>query len=141
MNSSADISRRIEQGARILMGGATKEARQEAGVGSRQSRRKISMSNSEGLVHREQRMLHRLRRPRFSWTRIRGESDVQGGWENGSVEEREGTWVGTDEGSPEGDWSRCRRRGRGWSLGPGAAGLAGFPQTGAHRRRAGEHTS
>ena len=62
-----------------------------------------------------------VRRPRISWTRIKGESDVQGGWENGSVEEREWTWVGTDEGSPEGDWSRCRRRGRGRSLGPGAA--------------------
>ncbi len=62
-----------------------------------------------------------LRRPLFSWTRIKGESDVQGGWENGSVEEREGTWIGTDGGSPEGDWSPCRRRGRGWSPGPGAA--------------------
>ena len=53
-----------------------------------------------------------VRRPLFSWTRIKGESDVQGGWENGSVEEREGTWIGTDGGSPEGDWSPCRRRGR-----------------------------
>ena len=69
----------------------------------------------EGLVG------YALRRPRFSWTRIKGESDIQGGWENGSVEEREWTWVGTDEGSPEGDWSRCRRRGRGRRLGPGAA--------------------
>ena len=32
-----------------------------------------------------------LRRPRFSWTRSKGESDVQGGWEHGSVKEREGT--------------------------------------------------
>ena len=31
MNGSADISRRIEQGARIFMGGATPEARREAG--------------------------------------------------------------------------------------------------------------
>ena len=44
----------------------------------------------------------------FSWTRIKGESDVEGGGENGSVEEREGTWIGTDGGSPEGDWSPCR---------------------------------
>ena len=36
-----------------------------------------------------------LRRPRFSWTRIKGESDVQGGRGNGSVEEGEGTWVGS----------------------------------------------
>ena len=61
-----------------------------------------------------------LRRPRFSWTRSKGESDVQGGWEHGSVKEREGTWVGTDGGSPEGDWSARRRRGRRGG-GPGAA--------------------
>ena len=41
-------------------------------------------------------------RPRFSWTRIKGESDVQGGSGNGSVEEGEGSWVGADGGSPEG---------------------------------------
>ena len=34
--------------------------------------------------------------PRFSWTRIKGESDVQGGSGNGSVEEGEGSWVGAD---------------------------------------------
>ena len=39
-------------------------------------------------------MEHRLLRPRFSWTRIKGESDVQGGSGNGSVEEGEGSWVG-----------------------------------------------
>ncbi len=36
-----------------------------------------------------------LLRPRFSWTRIKGESDVQGGSGNGSVEEGAGSWVGT----------------------------------------------
>ena len=61
-----------------------------------------------------------MRRPRFSWTRIKGESDVQGGGEHGSVKEREGTWVGADGGSPEGDWSARRRRGR---RGGGLAGL------------------
>ena len=35
-----------------------------------------------------------LLRPRFSWTRIKGESDVQGGSGNGSVEEGAGSWVG-----------------------------------------------
>ena len=53
----------------------------------------------------------RLLRPRFSWTRIKGESDVQGGSGNGSVEEGEGSWVGADGGSPEGERSRRRRRG------------------------------
>ena len=36
----------------------------------------------------------RILRPRFSWTRIKGESDVQGGSGNGSVEEGAGSWVG-----------------------------------------------
>ena len=31
MNGAADVTRRIEQGARIFMGGATPEARREAG--------------------------------------------------------------------------------------------------------------
>ena len=70
----------------------------------------------------------RLRRPRFSWTRIKGESDVHGGWEHGSVKEREGTWVGADGGSPEGDWSARRRRGRAgrgpWRRGNGGARAA-----------------
>ena len=39
----------------------------------------------------------RLLRPRFFWTRIKGESDVQGGSGNGSVEEGAGSWVGADE--------------------------------------------
>ena len=54
----------------------------------------------------------RVKRPRFSWTRIKGESNVQGGGGNGSVEGRgTGRGIGTDGGSPEGDWSPCRRRG------------------------------
>ena len=64
-----------------------------------------------------------IKRPRFSWTRIKGESNVQGGGENGSVEGRgTGRGIGTDGGSPEGDWSPCRRRGgRGGLPGAGAA--------------------
>ena len=70
-----------------------------------------SLSDGTGLVF--------LRRPRFSWTRIKGESDVQGGRGNGSVEAGEGIWVGSDGGSPEGDRSPSRRRG-GWVGGLGA---------------------
>ena len=51
-----------------------------------------------------------IKRPRFSWTRIKGESNVQGGGGNGSVEGRgTGRGIGTDGGSPKGDWSPCRR--------------------------------
>ena len=32
--------------------------------------------------------------PRFSWTRIKGESDVQGGGGNGAVEDEKGVWGG-----------------------------------------------
>ena len=53
-----------------------------------------------------------LKRPQFSWTLIRGESNVQGGGGNGSIEERAGEGVGGDGGSPEGDRSARRRRGR-----------------------------
>ena len=62
-------------------------------------------------------------RPRFSWTRIKGESNVQGGGGNGSVEGRStGRGIGADGGSPEGDWSPCRRGGgRGGRPGAGAA--------------------
>ena len=64
-----------------------------------------------------------VKRPRFSWTRIKGESNVQGGGGNGSVERRgTGRRIGTDGGSPEGDWSPCRRGGgRGGLAGAGAA--------------------
>ena len=31
MNDAADVTRRIEQGARVFMGGATSEARRETG--------------------------------------------------------------------------------------------------------------
>ena len=53
-----------------------------------------------------------VKRPQFSWTLIRGESNVQGGGGNGSIEERAGEGVGGDGGSPEGDRSARRRRGR-----------------------------
>ncbi len=53
-------------------------------------------------------------RPRFSWTRIKGESDVQGGSGNGSVEEGEGSWVGAAAGAralaPGQRWSASRKR-------------------------------
>ena len=64
-----------------------------------------------------------LKRPRFSWTRIKGESNVQGGGGNGSVEGRgTGRGIGADGGSPAGDWSPCRRGGgRGGRPGAGAA--------------------
>ena len=58
-----------------------------------------------------------MRRPQFSWTRIRGESDVEGGGGHGWIEAREGSCVGADGGSPEGDRSR-RRRARRLGRGP-----------------------
>ena len=77
---------------------------------------------NDRMLLRLARFLH-VKRPRFSWTRIKGESNVQGGGENGSVEGRgTGRGIGTDGGSPEGDWSPCRRRGgRGGLPGAGAA--------------------
>ena len=54
-----------------------------------------------------------LRRPQFSWTRIRGESDVTVGRGHGQVEAGEGSRVGADGGSPAGDRSRRRRGGGG----------------------------
>ena len=60
-----------------------------------------------------------VRRPQFSWTRIKGESDVKGGGGHGWVEASAGSWVGADGGSPEGDRSQRRRRG-GWVGGLGA---------------------
>ena len=60
-----------------------------------------------------------LRRPQFSWTRIKGESDVKGGGGHGWVEASAGSWVGADGGSPEGERSQRRRRG-GWVGGLGA---------------------
>ena len=45
---------------------------------------------------------------------MKGESDVQGGWEHGSVKEREGTWVGAAGGAgalaPTQRWSASRKR-------------------------------
>ena len=71
-----------------------------------------------------------LRRPQFSWTRIRGESDVKGGGGYGWVEASAGSGVGADGGSPEGDRSRRRRRG-GWVGRLGArAAVEREPETG-----------
>ncbi len=47
-----------------------------------------------------------LGRPQLSWTRIRGESDVAGGRGHGWIETGQGSSVGADGGSPEGDRSR-----------------------------------
>ena len=81
--------------------------------------------------------------PQFSWTRIKGESDVEGGGGHGWSEEGEESGVGADGGSPEGDRSRRRRRG-GWGGGLGArAAVEREPETGrgsaaAARRIAGD---
>ena len=45
-------------------------------------------------------LLTGLECPLFSWTRIRGESNVQGGGGNGSIEEGAGESFGADGGSP-----------------------------------------
>ena len=45
------------------------------------------------------RCYYNLKRPQFSWTLIRGESNVQGGGGNGSIEERAGEGVGGTEGA------------------------------------------
>ena len=87
----------------------------------------------EKLAYRtplEAREQYELRRPQFSWTRIRGESDVKGGGGHGWVEASAGSGVGADGGSPEGDRSRRRRRG-GWGGGLGArAAVEREPETG-----------
>ncbi len=71
-----------------------------------------------------------LGRPQFSWTRIKGESDVAGGRGHGWIETGEGSWVGADGGSPEGDRSRRRRGGGGvGGLGAGAT-VEREPETG-----------
>ena len=64
-----------------------------------------------------------LKRPRFSWTRIKGESNVQGGGGNGSVEERgtgrgigatgvraDGAAAGAGSLAPGQRWSASRKR-------------------------------
>ena len=72
----------------------------------------------------------RLGRPQSSWTRIKGESDVTRRWGYGSVEAGEGSWVGADGGSPEGDRSRRRRGGDGvGGLGAGTT-VEREPETG-----------
>ena len=43
-----------------------------------------------------QSSLNQVRRPQFSWTRIKGESDVKGGGGHGWVEEGAGSGVGAD---------------------------------------------
>ena len=69
-------------------------------------------------------------RPQSSWTRIKGESDVTRRWGYGSVEAGEGSWVGADGGSPEGDRSRRRRGGDGvGGLGAGTT-VEREPETG-----------
>ena len=56
-----------------------------------------------------------LKRPRFSWTRMKGESNVQGGGGNGSIEGR-GTGRGTGAAAGAGSlapgqrWSASRKR-------------------------------
>ena len=76
---------------------------------------------SEELTRERTRQANRMRvrRPQFSWTRIKGESDVKGGGGHGWVEASAGSWVGADGGSPEGERSQRRRRG-GWVGGLGA---------------------
>ena len=72
----------------------------------------------------------RMGRPQSSWTRIKGESDVTRRWGYGSVEAGEGSWVGADGGSPEGDRSRRRRGGDGvGGLGAGTT-VEREPETG-----------
>ena len=55
-----------------------------------------------------------VRRPQFSWTRIKGESDVKGGGGHGWVEASAGSWVGAAVGSralaPGQRWSASRKR-------------------------------
>ena len=59
-----------------------------------------------------------VKRPRFSWTRIKGESNVQGGGENGSVEGRgtgsgvraDGAAAGAGSLAPGQRWSASRKR-------------------------------
>ena len=89
------------------------------------------------LASREQEVLgpderdeYLVGRPQSSWTRIKGESDVTRRWGYGSVEAGEGSWVGADGGSPEGDRSRRRRGGDGvGGLGAGTT-VEREPETG-----------
>ena len=59
-------------------------------------------------------MNHSLWRPRFSWTRIKGESDVEGGGGHGWVEASAGSGLGAAVGSgalaPGQRWSASRKR-------------------------------
>ncbi len=55
-----------------------------------------------------------MSRPQFSWTRIKGESDVTRRWGYGWIEASEGSWVGAAVGSgalaPGQRWSASRKR-------------------------------
>ena len=55
-----------------------------------------------------------MRRPQFSWTRIKGQSDVEGGGGHGWFEAREGSCVGAAVGlgalAPGQRWSASRKR-------------------------------
>ena len=75
---------------------------------------RIRLPASDAETEREAGPLPRLLRPQFSWTRIKGGSDVQGGRGNGSVEAGEGNWVGAAVGAgalaPGQRWSASRKR-------------------------------
>ena len=87
-------------------------------------------TSANGAATRHRVVLHVLGRPQSSWTRIKGESDVTRRWGYGSVEAGEGSWVGADGGSPEGDRSRRRRGGDGvGGLGAGTT-VEREPETG-----------
>ena len=127
LNAISNPSSRVEPPAstlRLIRTDDRLRHRSRHGVGTRafsssnQLRARASLLGREGCGPGVSNEVE-VRRPRFSWTRIKGESDVQGGRGNGSVEEGEGTWVGSDGGSPEGDRSPSRRRG-GWVGGLGA---------------------
>ena len=82
------------------------------------------------VCSRSHHVYQRIKRPRFSWTRIKGESNVQGGGGNGSVEGRgTGRGIGADGGSPEGDWSPCD------GAAAGAGALAPGQRWSASRKR------
>ena len=102
------LLRRAEQRRAEQRRRGQEEAGQEAGMLDAQRKLVEQVFGEAGMLDAEVR----LKRPQFSWTLIRGESNVQGGEGNGSIEERAGEGVGGDGGSPEGDRSARRRRGR-----------------------------
>ena len=66
------------------------------------------------LMHTSRAVIVLVRRPQFSWTRIKGESDVKGGGGHGWVEEGAGNGVGAAVGAgalaPGQRWSASRKR-------------------------------